>query len=112
MIPTSTVMILLPIFQKLRFYFVCVSFIPFFVFGFWSLLATKLQKYVIFVYILQDKSGKTEKNGKKRKENHTTKVTKIPKTKKRKYGMNKIIESRVCNNIKYHIRTPVNLLTT
>ena len=46
----------------------------------------KLQKYyVIFVYILQGKMGKTEKN---RKENHATKVTKIPKTKRRKYGMN------------------------
>ena len=44
-----------------------VSFIPFFVFGFWSLLATKLRKYyVIFVYILQGKMGKTEnKTGKK-----------------------------------------------
>ena len=43
-----------------------VSFIPFFIFGFWSLLATKLQKYhVIFVNILQGKMGKTEKNGKK-----------------------------------------------
>ena len=42
-----------------------VSFIPFFVFGFWSLLAPKLQKYnVIFVYILQGKMGKTEKKGK------------------------------------------------
>ena len=40
----------------------CVSFIPFFVFGFRSVLATKLQKYyVIFVYILQGKMGKTEK---------------------------------------------------
>ena len=39
-----------------------VSFIPFFVFAFWSLLATKLRKYyVIFVYILQGKMGKTEK---------------------------------------------------
>ena len=59
-----------------------VSFIPFFVFGFWSLLATKLRKYyVIFVYILQGKMGKTER---KRKENHTTKVTKIPKYQKTK----------------------------
>ena len=34
----------------------------FFVFGFWSLLATKLGKYyVIFIYILQGKMGKTEK---------------------------------------------------
>ena len=63
-----------------------VSFIPFFVFGFWSLLATKLRKYyVIFVYILQGKMGKMEKN---QKENYATKVTKIPKTKRRKYGMN------------------------
>ena len=37
----------------------------------------KIRKYyVIFVYILQGKMGKTEKN---RKENHATKVTKIPK---------------------------------
>ena len=50
------------------------------IYGFWSLLATKLQKYyVIFVYILLGKMGKTEKN---RKENHATKVTKIPKTKR------------------------------
>ena len=34
--------------------------------GFWSLLATKLQKYyIIFVYILQGKMGKMEKKGKK-----------------------------------------------
>ena len=47
---------------------------------------TKIRKYyVIFVYILQGKMGKTEKNW---KENHTTKVTKIPKTKRRKYRMN------------------------
>ena len=66
-----------------------VSFIPFFVFGYWSLLATKLRKYyVIFVYILQGKIGKTEKNW---KENHATKVNKIPKTKRRKYGMNETI---------------------
>ena len=59
-----------------------VSFIQNFVFGFWSLLTTKLQKYyVIFVYILQDKMGKTEKT---RKENHATKVTKIPKYQKPK----------------------------
>ena len=39
-----------------------VSVIPFFVFGFWSLLATKIRKYyVIFVYNLQGKMGKTEK---------------------------------------------------
>ena len=45
-----------------------VSFIPFFVFGFWSLLATKLQKYeniTYSVYILQGKIGKTEKKVRK-----------------------------------------------
>ena len=48
--------------------------------------AMKIRKYyVIFVYILQGKMGKTEKP---RKGNHTTKVTKIPKTKRQKYGMN------------------------
>ena len=58
-------------------------FIPFFVFGFWSLLMMKLRKYknnyVLFVYILQGKMGETEKNW---KENHATKVTEIPKTKR------------------------------
>ena len=49
----------------------------------------KIRKYyVIFVYILQGKIGKTEKNW---KENHATKVNKIPKTKRRKYGMNETI---------------------
>jgi hypothetical protein len=39
--------------------------------------ATKIQKYyVIFVYILQGKMGKTDKNP---KEKHPTKVTKITK---------------------------------
>ena len=38
---------------------------------------TKIRKhYIIFVYILQGKMGKTEK---KQKENHATKVTKKPK---------------------------------
>jgi len=52
---------------------------------FWFLVTfgdevTKIQKYyVMFVYILQGKMGKTEKP---RKENHATKVTKIPKTKR------------------------------
>ena len=54
------------------------------IYHFWFLVTfgdevTKTRNfYIIFVYILQDKMGKTEKN---RKENHTTKVTKIPKTK-------------------------------
>ena len=43
--------------------------------------------YVIFVYILQGKMGKTEKNWEKK--NHATKVTKTPKTKRWKYGVNK-----------------------
>ena len=44
---------------------------------------TKIRKcYVIFVCILQGKTGKTQN------ENHATKVTKIPKTIRRKYGMN------------------------
>ena len=47
-----------------------VSFIPFLVFGFWSLLATKLRKYyVIFVYILQGKMGKTEKKSERKSRN-------------------------------------------
>ena len=61
------------------------------IFRFWFLVTfgdeiTKIRKYyIIFVYILQGKMGKTEKI---RKKNHATKVTKIPKTKRRKYGMN------------------------
>ena len=40
------------------------------IFQFWSLLATKLQKYyVIFVYILQSKMGKTEKNWERKSRN-------------------------------------------
>ena len=75
--------------------FTNVVFIPFFVVGFWSVLAIKLQKYyVIFVYILQGKMGKTEKN---RKENHATKVTKIPKTKRSKYGMSKTLAKNTVN---------------
>ena len=46
-----------------------VTFIPFFVFCFWSLLPTKLRNmklYAIFVYISQGKMGKMEKKrGKK-----------------------------------------------
>ena len=54
-----------------------VLFIPFFVFCFWSLLVTKLQKYyVIFIYILHGQDGQDRKKG---KENLATKVTKIPK---------------------------------
>ena len=61
-------------------------------FDFWSLMATKLWKYyVIFVYILQRKIGKTWKN---RKGNHATKVTKIPKTK------TKIWDERNINSMK------------
>merc|ERR1712037_764876 len=56
------------------------------IFRFWLLVVfgdqvTEVQKYyVIYVYILQGKMGKTEK---KRKKNHATKVIK-----RRKYGMN------------------------
>ena len=69
-------------------------------FCFWFLVTfgDKVQKtrkyYVIFVYILQGKIGKTEKN---RKENHATEVTKISKTNWQKYGMNK---TQVLENIK------------
>jgi len=43
-----------------------VSVIPFFAFGFRSLLVTKLRKhYVIFVYVLEGKMGKKEKTERK-----------------------------------------------
>ena len=54
-----------------------------------------LQKYyLVIVYILQGKMGKTEK----RKENHATKVTKIPKTERQKYGTNETHLTLTCNN--------------
>ena len=66
-------------------------FMPFFVFCFLSLLATRLRKYCVsFVYNLQGKMGKTEKN---QKENRATKVTKIPKSKRQKFGMNETKDS-------------------
>ena len=58
-------------------------------FCFWVLVTfgdedMKIRKYyVIFVYILQGKMGKTEKNW---KENHATKVNKIPKTQRQNMG--------------------------
>ena len=55
-----------------------------FSFGFWSLLAMRLQKYEN-VYIFARQDGQDRK---KRKENHATKVTKIPKTKRQKNWMN------------------------
>ena len=64
------------------------------IFPFWFLVTfgdkfTKIQKYyVIFVYILQDKMGKTEKN---RRENHATKNDQNTKTKRSKYGMNETL---------------------
>ena len=62
------------------------------IFHFWSLLATKLQKYYItFVYILQGKMGKTEKTRKRISKLKWPKYQK-PKTKRQKYGMNKIKE--------------------
>ena len=59
-----------------------VSFIPFFVFGFFlSLLATKLRKYhLVFVYILQGKMDKTEKTERK-SHNYSDQNTKNQKTK-------------------------------
>ena len=64
-----------------------VSFIPFFIFGFWSFLQihknTKILCNLCLYFARQD--GQDEK---KRKENHATKVTKIPKTKRQKYVMN------------------------
>ena len=60
-----------------------VSFIPFFMFGFWLLLATKLQKCKILrelglLTFCKERWARKKKNEKK---NHTIKVTKIPKTK-------------------------------
>ena len=58
---------------------------PIFRFWFVALFAKKLWKYyIIFVYILQGKMGKT-------KENPATKETKIPETKRQKYGMNETL---------------------
>ena len=69
---------------------IIVLFIPFFVFGFWLLLAKKLRKYEILRNLFLHFA---RQDGKKRKENHETKVTKIPKTKRQKNGMNETIKS-------------------
>ena len=77
-----------------------VSFIPFFHFGFWSPLATKLQNYKNitkccynhFFYILLGKMGKTEKQ---QKENYATKMTKIHKAKRQKHGINETFQNWV-----------------
>jgi hypothetical protein len=56
-------------------------------FVFWSLLATKLQKYENSTQSLhfERQDGQDRKQ---QKENHATKVIKIPKNKRQKYGMN------------------------
>ena len=53
-----------------------VSFIPFFVFGFWSLLATKIRKYILHNLCLHF-ARQDGQDGKKQKENHATKVLAI-----------------------------------
>ena len=58
------------------------------IFGFWSLLVTKIQKYcVFFVYILQ---GKTEKKTERKSRNESDQ-----NTEKQKYGMNKTPKSNL-----------------
>ena len=64
-----------------------VSFIPFFIFGFWSLLATNIQNYKNISNLCLHFAKQGGEDGKTRKENHAAKVTKIPKTKRRKHGM-------------------------
>ena len=60
-----------------------VSFIPFYILVFWSLLAGKLKNMKLLHNLcLQD--GQDEK--KKQKKNHATKVTKIPKPKDENLG--------------------------
>jgi hypothetical protein len=66
-----------------------VSFIPFFVFGFWSLLAKQLQKYANITSLFTYCKARWTRKKEKQKENHATKVTKISKTKRQKFGMNK-----------------------
>ena len=65
-----------------------VSFIPSFIFGFWSLLATKLPPKILpnlcLHFARQDGQDRN-----KRKEGQATKLTKIPKTKRRKDEFNK-----------------------
>ena len=67
---------------------IIVSFIPFFIFGFWSLLTTKLRNTKILHNLCLHFARQDGQDGKKWKENYATKVTKIPKTKRQKYGMN------------------------
>ena len=71
---------------KLNFLEIYVTFIPFFVFGYFrrrSYKNTKMLCSLCLHFARQD-----GQDGKKWKENHTTRVTNIAKTKRRKYGMN------------------------
>ena len=78
----------------------CSFHFSFFFCGHFWRRSYKIRKfYVIYVYILQDKMGKTEEN---RKENHPTKVTKIPKTNRRKYGMNETLDVFFTNVILWY----------
>ena len=65
-----------------------VSFIPFFVFVFWSLLATKLRQYE---NIMQSLFTFCKARWAICKETHATKVTQIQKTKRRKYRVNETL---------------------
>ena len=66
-----------------------------FILGFWSLLATKLQKYKNITHYLFTFCKARWAIGKKRKENHANKLTKIPKTKRRNYGMNETLIGKI-----------------
>ena len=64
-----------------------VLFILFFIFGFWSLLATSYENTKILRNLCLHFERQDGQDGKKtRKENHAFKVTKIPKTKDKSMG--------------------------
>ena len=56
-----------------------VLFIPFFGFGFWSLLSLSYENKKISRNLCLHFARQDGQDGKKRKENHVIKVTKIPK---------------------------------
>ena len=64
-------------------------FIPFFVYGFWSLLVMNYKNIKSLRNLCLHSARQDGQDGKKWKENHAIKVTKKSNTKRQKYGMNK-----------------------
>ena len=67
------------------------------IFRFWFLVTFGNKVTKILRNLCLHEARQDGQDGKKLKENHKTKVTKLPKTKRRKYGMNETMISRISN---------------